>query len=241
MHRKLGASGMQGAPMDTREKREIRPRERHQGPRKGTIARPGTSKRSAKAIRIAQRREEVLELRLRGYSYEAIGKHVGVSKSQVERDVIAAMREMTAEPAERMFKMEMARLDALAAAHYVRACDGDIPATQMMLRIIEMRGRMLGFFDKERASARLMISEGGGAGAENKRLEVEFIVPGKRIADIDGLDAISPPCSRPSSPSLSSLPSSSSPSSRTMDLEADLPSSGVPLMLMSRKPTDWMG
>jgi hypothetical protein len=77
----------------------------------GTIARPGTSKRSPRQIRIRKRQQQVLDLRVQVYAYEKIAKHVGVTKSQVERDVMVAMESMIKEPAERAFRIEMRRLD----------------------------------------------------------------------------------------------------------------------------------
>jgi hypothetical protein len=231
-----GTHGGRGPQAVAPEKRENRGRYRRRA-----LKRPNTSSTSPKQIEMAKRRAKALELRLQGYTYEVIADHLGSSKSVIAKDITRAMADLVTEPAERVFRMEMRRLDALTAAHYASACDGDIPAGQMMLRIIEMRGRMLGFFDKERAAGRFTITDASSAGAP-RRLELEFVLPGKRIADMDGLDAISPPCSRPSSPSSSSLPSSSSPSSRTMDLKANPPSNGVSITPW-KKPggTGWMG
>jgi hypothetical protein len=81
------------------------------------------------------------------------------------------------------------------------------------------------------------ISDGGG---ENRRLELEFVLPSKRIMDMD--------TDRPS-PLASSLSSSSSATtnqtnrdSRTIDLKANPPNSGVPFISPFKKPggTGWM-
>ena len=178
----------------------------------------------------------------RATRYRVIGKHLGVSTAQAARDIETALAEITLEPAQELLKLELRRCDDLMAAHYANACDGDVTATNTVLRVMAHRAMLMGWSRDQQGAARVVISDGGGAGAEPRHLAVELVLPSGRIADMDGLDAISPPCSRPSSPSLSSLSSSSSsPSSRTMDLEANPPSSRVPLVPMSRKPTDWMG
>jgi hypothetical protein len=212
----------------TPEKRENRGRYRQRA-----LKRPNTSSTSPKQIEMAKRRAEALELRLQGHTYEAIADHLGSSKSVIAKDITRAMADLVTEPAERVFRMEMHRLDALAAAHYVSACDGDIPAGQMMLRIIEMRGRMLGFFDKERAAGRFTITDASSDGAA-RRLELEFVLPGKRIADMDALEPSRPDQHHVQQPVQQSRHD-------VLELSPNKPSSGVPIMPSPRKPTDWMG
>jgi hypothetical protein len=58
----------------------------------------------------------------------------------------------------------------------------------MMLRIIEMRGRMLGFFDKERAAGRFTITQDTPEGP--RALSLEFVLPsGERFSALDALPA----------------------------------------------------
>jgi hypothetical protein len=215
--------GAQLAQAGAPEKRENRGRYRQRA-----LKRPNTSSTSPKQIEMAKRRAEALELRLQGYTYEAIADHLGSSKSVIAKDITRAMADLVTEPAERVFRMEMRRLDALAAAHYARACDGDIPAGQMMLRIIEMRGRLLGFFDRERMAGRFTITE--GTADAPRRLDLEFVLPSGQRFGADELMKSTPPSHSSSSPR------------PTIDLKPNPPSSGVPIMpLSSRKNTDWMG
>jgi hypothetical protein len=100
-----------------------------------------------------------------GHSYDKIAAALGISDSQVERDLIAAMDAIIREPAERVFAIDMRRLDEMLAGHYDAACNGDPTATAACLRIIEMRGRMLGFFDNERrARLNLNITDNASGG-----------------------------------------------------------------------------
>jgi hypothetical protein len=153
----------------------------------------------------------VLDLRLQGYAYEAIAKYVGISKSQAERDVIAAMDAIIREPAERVFAMEMRRLDEMLAGHYNAACSGDATATSACLRIMQHRAYLLGWGTKEHV-ARLTISEGASGGdAPPRSLSIEFVMPnGARVA----MDAIDSPDTRyRTPPSHPPSPVSSPPSS----------------------------
>src|SRR5262249_12179230 len=74
---------------------------------------------------------------------------------------------------------------------YDSAVEGDLPSAQMMLRIIEMRGRMCGFFNEERrARLNLNIVDAPAGGSEPRRLELEFVVAGKRIAGMSDPDTV---------------------------------------------------
>jgi hypothetical protein len=183
------------------------------GARRGASARPNTSKRSPRAIRIHKRQQQVLDLRLQGYAYEAIAKHVGISKSQAERDVIAAMDAIIREPAERVFAMEMRRLDEMLAGHYNAACTGDATATSACLRIMQHRAYLLGWGTKDHV-AKLTITDGAGAGGgEPKSLSIEFVLPGGGHVAMDalgspGIGTSGPSIGGTSSPSYSPSPPS---------------------------------
>jgi hypothetical protein len=211
--------------------------------RKGVKAKPNTCSTSPRSIRAARRRAEALDLRIQGHPYSVIGRHLGVSTAQAARDIETALAEITLEPARELLKLELRRCDELMSAHYATALNGDATSTNTVLRIMAHRAMLMGWSRDQHGAARVVISDGARAGGEPRRLELEFVLPGKRIADMNGLDAISPPCSQSSSPSSSSLPSSSSPSSRTVDLKANPLSTGVPLVSAFKKPPgggfDW--
>jgi hypothetical protein len=171
--------------------------------RRGVKTTTNTAKRSPKRVAILKRQREVLAYREMGHSYDKIAAALGISDSQVERDLIAAMDAIIREPAERVFAIDMRRLDEMLAGHYDAACNGDPTATAACLRIIEMRGRMLGFFDHERrARLNLNITEGGpGGDAGGRSLSLEFVLPsGQRFGALDALDQPSPTSSQPRQP-----------------------------------------
>ena len=116
-----------------------------------------------------------------------IGKHLNVSKAQAARDIDTALAEITLEPAKELLKLELRRLDELAAAHYANAIDGDVTATNTVLRVMAHRAMLMGWSRDQLGAARVVISEGDG---ENRRLELEFVLPGQRIVDLENMERL---------------------------------------------------
>lgn len=68
---------------------------------------------SARAVRDAQRRAEMLSLRLEGLTLEQIGERMGVGKPTVSRVISNALASHTREPAEELLTLELGRCDVL--------------------------------------------------------------------------------------------------------------------------------
>lgn len=68
---------------------------------------------SARAVRDAQRRAEMLSLRLDGLTLEQIGERMGVGKPTVSRVISNALAAYTREPAEELLTLELSRCDVL--------------------------------------------------------------------------------------------------------------------------------
>ena len=68
---------------------------------------------SARAVRDAQRRAEMLSLRLSGMTLEQIGERMGVGKPTVSRVISNALTAQTREPAEELLNLELGRCDVL--------------------------------------------------------------------------------------------------------------------------------
>lgn len=68
---------------------------------------------SARAVRDAQRRAEMLSLRLEGMTLEQIGERMGVGKPTVSRVISNALAAHTREPAEELLNLELGRCDVL--------------------------------------------------------------------------------------------------------------------------------
>ncbi|WP_303786797.1 sigma factor-like helix-turn-helix DNA-binding protein [Azovibrio restrictus] len=70
---------------------------------------------SATSIKQAERRAEVLRLRLDGLTLSQIGDRLGIRADSVHDIITRALRSMTKEPAEELLNLELARLDSLYA------------------------------------------------------------------------------------------------------------------------------
>ena len=68
---------------------------------------------SAKSIREAERRAEMLSLRLEGKTLEQIGSHMNVGADTVHRVISRALTSVTKEPAEELLSLELGRCDVL--------------------------------------------------------------------------------------------------------------------------------
>jgi hypothetical protein len=157
------SAGQTGMPAE----REVKASRR----RKGVKAKPNTCSTSPRSIRAARRRAEALDLLVQGYTFELIGKHLGVSKAQAARDIDTALAEITVEPARELLKLELRRCEELMAAHYANACDGDVTATNTVSRVMAHRAMLMGWSRDQHGVARLVISDGGGAGGEPRPAE----------------------------------------------------------------------
>ncbi len=68
---------------------------------------------SAKSIRDAERRAEMLSLRVQGWTLEQIGAHMSVGADTVHRVISRALTAQTREPAEELLTLELGRCDVL--------------------------------------------------------------------------------------------------------------------------------
>ena len=67
----------------------------------------------AKSIRDAERRAEMLSLRVQGWTLEQIGAHMNVGADTVHRVISRALTAQTREPAEELLSLELGRCDVL--------------------------------------------------------------------------------------------------------------------------------
>lgn len=70
---------------------------------------------SATSIKQAERRAEILKLRLDGRSLQEIGDHLGITAVSVHNVITRALRAMTQDPSQELLTLELARLDSLYA------------------------------------------------------------------------------------------------------------------------------
>ena len=112
---------------------------------------PATAETSPASLNAAERREEVLRLRKRGKSIRTIAGTLGVSKSQVHRDLkkeLEAAATARLELADGLIDLEIARLEALEEEVWKAIEDGPgsvvVAAIAEGRRISESRRKLLG-------------------------------------------------------------------------------------------------
>ncbi len=95
----------------------------------------------------AARNAQLLELRKAGFTYEAIGAVVGISRQAAHKAITRALRELaihTAEDAAEICTLELLRLDALLSGVWTHAMGGNLGAVDRALRIAERRAKITG-------------------------------------------------------------------------------------------------
>lgn len=84
-------------------------------------------------------------MRRAGHSYEEIAKGLGLQgRTSAWRYVQAGIDMIVKEPVEAVYKMELARTDALHKAYWDRALAGDHKAFLNIMRVMERRAALLG-------------------------------------------------------------------------------------------------
>jgi hypothetical protein len=101
-----------------------------------------------RGVKDLQFRRRVLELRLVVLSYRQIAAAVGHPRNPayVWRIAKQEMREYTGAPAREVLALEQERLDAMLRAAWLAALRGDTKAVLAVLRIEDMRCRLLGLY-----------------------------------------------------------------------------------------------
>ena len=87
---------------------------------------------------------QCLELRLAGANLEAIGRQVGLHKSNVSRRIKDALADIPAAEADALRAIENERLDGMQVAIWSRVRQGDLGAIDRAIRISERRSRLNG-------------------------------------------------------------------------------------------------
>lgn len=110
---------------------------------------------------IELRREAAIALRVRGWTYEAIGKELGISRGQAYKDVRAVIQESIEnrqEDAEQVLAVELRRLDAATDVCIKTIVDGvgaedaasslemQLKAIDRLVKINDQRSKMLGLY-----------------------------------------------------------------------------------------------
>jgi hypothetical protein len=111
------------------------------------------------ADRLAARAEVIATLLLRGVSYRDIGEAVGISKSQVGREVAkirTGWEARTAAAYGARIAEEDAKLDWLER-QWFDAAGSDAKAAELLIRIMDRRAKLLGLDKPTKIDARLTL------------------------------------------------------------------------------------
>lgn len=109
-----------------------------------------------KAIRQQEIALKALELRKAGATYEMIAQQLGYkSKGTAFSAVARLMNQSKREGAKEAFEMELRRLDDLLMSVWPAARQGEMPAIDRALRIMERRAKMLGIDAPERSQQQI--------------------------------------------------------------------------------------
>lgn len=102
---------------------------------------------SARRLKAAETRRQVVELRMEGATYALIGARLGISQTAAHRHCERAMAEARAEiaaAAEELRSLQYSRLERLLQAVWNSAIEGNHPAIDRALRILEREAKLLG-------------------------------------------------------------------------------------------------
>lgn len=108
----------------------------------GGVERRRTARR--REMERADRIAKCLDLRRQGYSYDEIGREVGISKANAHKLTVLGLEALPRESAEEVRKLEAERLDALTRATWGEASAGELDAVAAQVKLSERRSKLLG-------------------------------------------------------------------------------------------------
>jgi len=117
------------------------------------------------------REARVFELRIQGFTFEQIASKVGFGGPSGAWQAYQRVREqMIFEPLEELRQLELMRLDALQHALWDRAIEGDLPSANCVLKIMDLRAKLVGLYMPEKVEVNKWDFEAGDIDAEVQRI-----------------------------------------------------------------------
>jgi hypothetical protein len=141
-----------------------------------------TTKNSYTSPRTLARRKRIkqaLEYRESGYSFPQISQQMKISLSTAHGYVVEGLNALPIEAARAVLALELKRLDSMFSAFYGNAVEGDLPATEVCLRIIDRRAKLLGLYPEQGKTTAILAVAQAEAGAA-PLMRIEFVVPTKK-------------------------------------------------------------
>lgn len=94
---------------------------------------------------LIDKEQQVVALRREGHTWSEISQEVGYQSPSGSRDAfIRAMQRVLVDDVEDLRALEYDRLEHLHAAHWEKAISGDIKSTEVVLKIMDRRAKLLG-------------------------------------------------------------------------------------------------
>jgi len=118
-----------------------------------------------------KRDSKVFELRVQGFTFEQIAKEVGFSGPSGAWQAYQRIKEqMIFEPLEELRQLELMRLDAVQHALWDRAVNGDLPAANCVLKIMDQRAKLMGLYKPEKVEVNKWDYQATDIDAEVQRI-----------------------------------------------------------------------
>lgn len=153
---------------------------------------PGVPDTSGKTL-ARWRKARCVELALAGYSYDEIAEEVGyANRGTAWRAVQDSLASTTVTLASEYRDMEMARLDALQAAHWPEAVSGSVRSADFVLRVIDRRMKLLGLdqLPREEERPRTLIVSAEPDDEEGYVRQLRAISDGSNVATRDTTETV---------------------------------------------------
>lgn len=129
-------------------------------------------KTKARMVKAKEREKQVLALRKAGFSYEVIGKQVGLSRAGAYKAVKRHMEKIDAECtdlADDVRQLELQRLDEITSTIWPYVIQGQTQYIDRILKVMDRRARYLGIDAPEKQEIRQEVVEGDSALSELAR------------------------------------------------------------------------
>lgn len=91
-----------------------------------------------------RREQQAVALRAAGATYLEVGRALGMDRSNAHKMVLRALARDHSDAVDDLRRTESERLDRMQRAVWVEATQGNLPAVDRVLRIMERRARLFG-------------------------------------------------------------------------------------------------
>src|SRR5262245_6416294 len=115
---------------------------------------------SPRRLLAAQRRAEIVRLRVEGRTLQAIADEIGLSRSAVHESLTNELKKLadrSQEAAAAYRELTLARLEALFAAVWPKVQDGHVPSVNAAVSILDRQAKLLGLDAPARQETTLTV------------------------------------------------------------------------------------